>query len=106
MASAKAQAAPVEPTKPSANVLALYAMAPTEYTIYSASGLPDLTSVGAASGVGHEQFTTPQVIALAEMLNAAAISGTLDITPESFAIFGAAFGINGDLDYLPIPLKY
>jgi len=106
LASAKANAAPVEPTKPSSNVVALYAMAPVEYTKFTATGAPDLADVGASSGVGHEQFTTPQVIALAEMLNAAAISGTLDITPESFAIFGAAFGINGDLDYLPIPLKY
>ena len=102
LASAKAQAAPVEPTKPSANVVALYAMAPTEYTIYSASGLPDLTSVGAASGVGHEQFTTPQLMAFVEMLDAAAKSGKLDIKPESWE----ALGINGDLDYLPIPLKY
>ena len=77
-------------------------MAPTEYTIYSASGLPDLTSVGAASGVGHEQFTTPQLMAFVEMLDAAAKSGKLDIKPESWE----ALGINGDLDYLPIPLKY
>jgi pimeloyl-ACP methyl ester carboxylesterase len=106
LASAKAKAVPVEPVQPSANVIALYAMAPTEYTIYSASGLPDLTGAGAASGVGHEQFTAAQVIAFAEMLDAAATSGKLNITPESFEIFGAAVGINGDLDYLPIPLKY
>ena len=106
LAAAKAMAVPTEPEKPVVNVIALYAMAPTEYTIYSASGLPDLTGAGAASGVGHEQFTAAQVIAFAEMLDAAATSGKLNITPESFAIFGAAFGINGDLDYLPIPLKY
>ena len=106
LASAKAKAAPVEPTKPSSNVVALYAMAPVEYTKYTATGLPDLADIGASSGVGHEQFTTAQIIAVAEMLDAAATSGALDITPESFAIFGAAFGINGDLDYLPIPLKY
>lgn len=106
LASAKANAAPVEPTKPSANVIALYAMSPVEYTKYSATGLPDLADVGASSGVGHEQFTSAQVIAFAEMLDAAAVSGKLEITPESFEIFGAAFGINGDLDYLPIPLKY
>ena len=102
LATAKATTAPVAPTMPSANVVALYAMAPTEYTIYSASGLPDLTSVGAASGVGHEQFTTPQLMAFVEMLDAAAKSGKLDIKPESWE----ALGINGDLDYLPIPLKY
>jgi hypothetical protein len=106
LASAKAKAAPVEPVMPSANVVALYAMAPVEYTKYSATGLPDLADVGASSGVGHEQFTSAQVIAFAEMLDAAAVSGKLNITPESFEIFGAAFGINGDLDYLPIPLKY
>ena len=106
LASAKATAAPVEPTKPSSNVLALYAMAPVEYTKYTATGAPDLADVGASSGVGHEQFSTAQIIAMAEMLDTAATSGKLDITPESFEIFGAAFGINGDLDYLPIPLKY
>jgi hypothetical protein len=106
LVAAKAIAAPVEPVEPSANVIALYAMSPVEYTKYSDVGLPDLADVGASSGVGHEQFTTAQVIAFAEMLDAAATSGTLNITPESFAIFGAAFGINGDLDYLPIPLKY
>jgi pimeloyl-ACP methyl ester carboxylesterase len=106
LASAKAKAAPVEPTEPNANVIALYAMAPVEYTVYSASGLPDLADIGASSGVGHEQFTTAQVIAFAEMLDAAAASGKLNITPESFEIFGAGLGINGDLDYLPIPLKY
>jgi hypothetical protein len=68
--------------------------------------LPDLADIGASSGVGHEQFTTAQVIAFAEMLDAAATSGKLNITPESFEIFGAGLGINGDLDYLPIPLKY
>ena len=102
LATAKAITAPVAPTMPISNVVALYAMAPTEYTIYSASGLPDLTSVGAASGVGHEQFTTPQLMAFVEMLDAAAKSGKLDIKPESWE----ALGINGDLDYLPIPLKY
>ena len=106
LASAKAKAAPVEPTKPSSNVVELYAMAPVEYTKYTAAGLPDLADIGASSGVGHEQFTTAQIIAVAEMLDAAAVSGKLDITPESFEIFGAGLGINGDLDYLPIPLKY
>ncbi len=106
LASAKAKAVPVEPVQPSLNVIALYAMAPTEYTKYTETGLPDLASAGASSGIGHEQFTTAQVIAFAEMLDAAAISGRLDITPESFAIFGEIVGINGDLDYLPIPLKY
>jgi hypothetical protein len=106
LASARAKAAPVEPTMPSSNVVALYAMAPVEYTKYTAAGLPDLADIGASSGVGHEQFTTAQVIAFAEMLDAAATSGKLNITPESFEIFGAGLGINGDLDYLPIPLKY
>lgn len=106
LAAAKAIAAPTEPEKPSANVIALYAMAPVEYTKYTEAGLPDLADIGASSGVGHEQFTTAQVIAFAEMLDAAATSGRLEITPESFAIFGAGLGINGDLDYLPIPLKY
>jgi len=106
LASAKAKAAPVEPVEPSANVIALYAMAPVEYTKYTAAGLPDLADIGASSGVGHEQFTTAQIIAFAEMLDAAATSGRLNITPESFEIFGAGLGINGDLDYLPIPLKY
>jgi pimeloyl-ACP methyl ester carboxylesterase len=106
LASAKAKAAPVEPTKPSSNVLALYAMAPVEYTKYTATGAPDLADVGASSGVGHEQFSTAQIIAMAEMLDAAATSGKLDITLESFEIFGAGLGLNGDLDYLPIPLKY
>ena len=102
LATAKAITAPVAPTMPISNVVALYAMSPTEYTIYSASGLPDLAGVGAASGVGHEQFTTPQLMAFVEMLDAAAKSGKLDIKPESWE----ALGINGDLDYLPIPLKY
>ena len=106
LASVKANAAPVEPTMPSSNVVALYAMAPVEYTKYTAAGLPDLADIGASSGVGHEQFTTAQIIAVAEMLDAAAVSGKLNITPESFEIFGAGLGINGDLDYLPIPLKY
>ena len=106
LASARAKAAPVEPTMPSSNVVALYAMAPVEYTKYTAAGLPDLADIGASSGVGHEQFTTAQIIAVAEMLDAAATSGKLNITPESFEIFGAGLGINGDLDYLPIPLKY
>jgi pimeloyl-ACP methyl ester carboxylesterase len=102
LASAKAIAVPVAPIQPSSNVVALYAMAPVEYTKYTAAGLPDLAGVGASSGVGHEQFTTAQVMALVEMLDAAATSGKLDIKPESWE----ALGINGDLDYLPIPLKY
>ena len=102
LAAAKAIAAPVAPKQPSSNVVALYAMAPVEYTKYTAAGLPDLADVGASSGVGHEQFTTAQVMALVEMLDAAATSGKLDIKPESWE----ALGINGDLDYLPIPLKY
>ena len=77
-------------------------MAPVEYTKYTAAGLPDLADIGASSGVGHEQFTTAQVMALVEMLDAAAKSGKLDIKPESWE----AIGINADLDYLPIPLKY
>ena len=102
LATAKAIAEPVAPVEPTNNVVALYAMAPVEYTKYTAAGLPDLADIGASSGVGHEQFTTAQVMALVEMLDAAAKSGKLDIKPESWE----AIGINADLDYLPIPLKY
>ena len=102
LATAKAIAAPVAPVEPTNNVVALYAMAPVEYTKYTAAGLPDLADIGASSGVGHEQFTTAQVMALVEMLDAAAKTGKLDIKPESWE----AIGINADLDYLPIPLKY
>lgn len=106
LAAAKAMPAPAEPMQPSVNVLALYAMTAPTYTLYTEVGLPDLEGVGSTSGVGHEQFSTAQIIAFAEMLEAVAISGSLNITPESLAIFGSTFIINGDPDYLPIPLKY
>ena len=60
--------------RPANNQLVLWNLPPEKYTKYTAAGAPD-TSVPAASGTNHCNFTTKQYTAIAELLAYAADNG-------------------------------
>ena len=92
--------------KPIWNTLALYAMTPETYTKFTAAGLPDLAGPVAASGVGHQSFTTKQMKAWVDMLAVAARSGKVPTSKYVEYIATKVPYLNGDLDYRPADLKY
>ncbi len=60
--------------KPQNNLLVLWNFTPEKYTKYTAAGAPD-TSVPAATGTNHCNFTTKQYLAIADLLAYAAANG-------------------------------
>ena len=60
--------------KPDNNLLILWNFTPEKYTKYTALGAPD-TSVPAATGTNHCNFTTSQLLAIADLLAYAADNG-------------------------------
>ena len=60
--------------RPVNNVLALWNLPPEKYTKYTAAGAPD-TSVPAATGTNHCNFTTSQYMAIADLLAHASAKG-------------------------------
>ena len=92
--------------KPIWNTRALYAMTPETYTTFTAAGLPDLTGKPAASGVGHQSFTTKQMKAWVDMLAVAAKSGKVPTDSYVEYIATKVPYLNGDVDYRPSDLKY
>jgi pimeloyl-ACP methyl ester carboxylesterase len=63
-----------EPKRPANNQLVLWNFPPEKYTKYTAAGAPD-TSVPAATGTNHCNFTTSQYLAIADLLAYAAANG-------------------------------
>jgi len=92
--------------KPIWNTRALYAMTPETYTKFTATGAPDLTAAPAASGVGHQTFTTKQMKAWVDMLAVAAKSGKVPSDSYVEYIATKVPYLNGDVDYRPSDLKY
>jgi hypothetical protein len=92
--------------KPIWNTLALYAMTPETYTKFTAAGLPDLAGPVAASGVGHQSFTTKQMKTWVDMLAVAAKSGKVPTAKYVEYIATKVPYLNGDTDYRPADLKY
>ncbi len=92
--------------KPVWNTLALYAMTPETYTKFTAAGLPDLTAAPAASGVGHQTFSTKQMKAWVDMLAVAAKSGKVPTSSYVEYIATKVPYLNGDTEYRPADLKY
>jgi pimeloyl-ACP methyl ester carboxylesterase len=60
--------------RPVNNVLAIWNLPPEKYTKYTAAGAPD-TSVPAATGTNHCNFTTSQYMAIADLLAHASAKG-------------------------------
>jgi pimeloyl-ACP methyl ester carboxylesterase len=60
--------------RPVNNVLAIWNLPPEKYTKYTAAGAPD-TSVPAATGTNHCNFTTSQYMAIADLLAHASANG-------------------------------
>ena len=60
--------------RPANNLLAIWNMPPEKYTKYTAAGAPD-TSVPAATGTNHCNFTTSQYMAIADLLAHASANG-------------------------------
>ena len=60
--------------RPVNNVLALWNLPPEKYTKYTAAGAPD-TTVPAATGTNHCNFTTSQYMAIADLLAHASAKG-------------------------------
>jgi len=92
--------------KPLWNTLALYAMTPETYTKFTATGAPDLTAAPAASGVGHQAFTTKQMKAWVDMLAVAAKSGKVPTNSYVEYIATKVPYLNGDTEYRPNDLKH
>jgi hypothetical protein len=92
--------------KPLWNTLALYAMTPETYTKFTATGAPDLTATPAASGVGHQAFTTKQMKAWVDMLAVAAKSGKVPTNSYVEYIATKVPYLNGDTEYRPNDLKH
>ena len=92
--------------KPLWNTLALYAMTPETYTKFTATGAPDLTATPAASGVGHQAFTTKQMKAWVDMLAVAAKSGKVPTASYVEYIATKVPYLNGDTEYRPNDLKH
>ena len=63
-----------ERKRPANNQLVLWNLTPEKYTKYTAAGAPD-TSVPAATGTNHCNFTTSQYMAIADLLAYAADNG-------------------------------
>ena len=63
-----------ERKRPANNQLVLWNLTPEKYTKYTAAGAPD-TSVPAATGTNHCNFTTSQYLAIADLLAYAADNG-------------------------------
>ena len=92
--------------KPIWNTLALYAMTPETYTKFTAAGLPDLAGPVAASGVGHQSFTTKQMKSWVDMLAVSARSGKIPTAKYVEYIATKVPYLNGDTEYRPTDLKY
>jgi pimeloyl-ACP methyl ester carboxylesterase len=60
--------------RPANNLLAIWNLPPEKYTKYTAAGAPD-TSVPAATGTNHCNFTTSQYMAIADLLAHASANG-------------------------------
>jgi pimeloyl-ACP methyl ester carboxylesterase len=60
--------------RPANNLLAIWNMPPEKYTKYTAAGAPD-TSVPAATGTNHCNFTNAQFMAIADLLAHASANG-------------------------------
>ena len=63
-----------EPKRPTNNQLVLWNFPPEKYTTYTAAGSPD-TSVAAATGTNHCNFTNAQFLAVADLLAYASANG-------------------------------
>jgi pimeloyl-ACP methyl ester carboxylesterase len=63
-----------ERKRPANNLLAIWNLPPEKYTKYTAAGAPD-TSVPAATGTNHCNFTTSQYLAIADLLAYASANG-------------------------------
>ena len=92
--------------KPVWNTLALYAMTPETYTKFTAAGLPDLAGAPSPSGVGHQTFTSDQMMAWVRMLAVSAKSGKIPTGAYVQYIAKKVPYLNDDLDYRPTDLKY
>jgi hypothetical protein len=102
---AKWEANPVGPA-PTFNTVALYAMTPEIYTVYTATGLPNLKAPEAVSGVGHQSFTTKQMMAWVRLLAISAQTGKVPSERSLQLIIKRAPYLNDDLEYRPNELKY
>jgi hypothetical protein len=60
--------------RPTNNMLVLWNLPPEKYTKYTAAGAPD-TTVPAATGTNHCNFTTSQYMAIADLLAHASAKG-------------------------------
>jgi len=102
---AKWEANPVGPA-PTFNTVALYAMTPEIYTVYTAAGTPDLKAPAAVSGVGHQDFTKKQMMAWVRLLAISAQTGKVPSERSIKLIIKRAPYLNDDLEYRPAELKY
>jgi len=95
-------------TKPMWNTFAMYALTPEIYTKFSDAGLPDLAGPLAESGVGHQSFTTAQMMGWVKLLAQSAKTGK---APSQKFVASSIFAkidpyLSTDPDFLPTLLKY
>lgn len=102
---AKWEANPVGPA-PTFNTVALYAMTPEVYTVYTSAGAPNLKAPAAVSGVGHQDFTKKQMLAWVRLLAISAQTGKVPSERSLQLIIKRVPYLNDDLEYRPAELKY
>ena len=95
-------------TKPMWNTFSMYALTPEVYTKFSDAGLPDLAGPVAESGVGHQSFTTAQMMGWVRLLAQSAKTGK---APSQKFVASSIFAkidpyLSTDPDFLPTLLKY
>ena len=75
-AAAKAAALKAKSKRPAKALVSIWGMTPNHYTTFAATGAP-ITTVPAANGTTHCNFTVKQYTGVADLLAEAAISGSL-----------------------------
>jgi pimeloyl-ACP methyl ester carboxylesterase len=91
--------------RPVNNVLALWNLPPEKYTKYTAAGAPD-TSVPAATGTNHCNFTTSQYMAIADLLAHASAKGQHLSGGQLLTKLRKAGNMTYDRGYSATQLKY
>jgi pimeloyl-ACP methyl ester carboxylesterase len=91
--------------RPANNLLVLWNFPLEKYTKYTAAGAPD-TSVPAATGTNHCNFTTSQYMAIADLLAHASLTGKHLAGPPLFTKVRKAGNMTYDRGYSAPQLKY
>ena len=106
VAATTSEASALLKSKPVWNTVAMYALTPDIYTVFTATGAPDLTAPIAPSGVGHQSFTKLQLMTWVRVLASSARTGKVPSQTVFTSYLEKVPYLNTDPDYQPNDLKY